>query len=395
MSSHDQSGFHTMAIHAGQEIDPTTGAVSIPIYQTSTFAFASTAQGAARFAGTEDGYIYTRLGNPTTRALEDCVSRLEGGYRGLATASGMAAVSSVYLALLGQGRHVVSSQSVYGPSRVILETQLSRFGVTASFVASERPEEIEAAMRPETDLVYIETPTNPTIEITDIAKTAEIAHAHDALLCVDNTFCSPYLQRPLEHGADIVLHSMTKFLNGHADVVAGMLVARNEEVFERLRPTVVTFGGTIDPHQAWLVLRGVKTLPMRVERSQRNAMHLAPWLEEHPKVRWVKYPGLESHPARDLVKRQMDGPGALISLEVEGGYEAGRALLDRVKLMTLAVSLGGIETLIQHPASMTHAGMTPESRARAGITDGLVRISIGCEDVEDLRADLEQALDLA
>jgi methionine-gamma-lyase len=395
MTEHAGSGFHTMAIHAGQEIDPTTGAVSVPIYQTSTFAFASTAQGAARFAGSEDGYIYTRLGNPTTRALEDCVARLEGGYRGLATASGMAAVSSVYLALLGQGRHVVSSRSVYGPSRVILETQLTRFGVTASFVASERSEDIEAAMRPETDLVYIETPTNPTIEITDIAKAASIAHAHGALLCVDNTFCSPYLQRPLEHGADLVLHSMTKFLNGHADVVAGMLVAGNEEVFERLRPVVVTFGGTIDPHQAWLVLRGVKTLPMRVERGQSNAMALAPWLEEHPKVRWVKYPGLPSHPARELVKRQMDGPGALLSLELVGGYEAGRALLDNVKLMTLAVSLGGIETLIQHPASMTHAGMTPESRARAGITDGLVRISIGCEDLEDLRADLEQALEKA
>ena len=393
MSGHDSGGFHTKAIHSGQEPDPVTGAISTPIYQTSTFAFASASQGAARFSGAEDGYIYTRLGNPTARALEDCVCDLEGGYRGLATASGMAAVSAVYLAVLSQGGHVVSSRSVYGPSRVILETQLVRFGVDASFVATEKPEEIEAAMRPETSLVYVETPTNPTIEITDIARAAGIAHANGALLCVDNTFCSPYLQRPLEHGADIVLHSMTKFLNGHADVVAGMLVARDEAIFGRLRSVVVSFGGTIDPHQAWLVLRGIKTLPMRIERAQKNAMALAGMLEEHPKVRWVRYPGLRSHPARDLVARQMDGPGALLSLELDGGYEAGRKLMDGVKLMTLAVSLGGIETLIQHPASMTHAGMTREGRAQAGITDGLVRLSIGCEDLEDLRRDLQQALD--
>jgi methionine-gamma-lyase len=392
MSHLDGAGVHTQSIHAGQEIDPATGAVCVPIYQTSTFAFESTAQGAARFAGEEDGYIYTRLGNPTTRALEDCVAELEGGYHGLATASGMAAVTSVYLALLGQGRHVVSSQSVYGPSRVVLETMFPRFGVESTFVATERAEEIEAAMRPETRLVYVETPTNPTIEITDLARAAEIAHAHDALLCVDNTFCSPVLQRPLEHGADIVLHSMTKFLNGHADVVAGMLVARNEAVFERLRPVVVNVGGTIDPHQAWLVLRGIKTLPLRVARSQENATALATLLEAHPKVRWVRYPGLESHPARELVERQMDGPGALLSFELQGGFGAGQRLLDRVRLMTLAVSLGGIETLIQHPASMTHAGMSREARVRAGITDGLVRLSVGCEDLEDLRADLERAL---
>jgi methionine-gamma-lyase len=393
MGSHDSGGLNTKAIHSGQEADPVTGAISIPIYQTSTFAFASASQGAARFSGAEDGYIYTRLGNPTARALEDCVSDLEGGYRGLATASGMAAVSAVYLALLGHGRHLVSSRSVYGPSRVILEQHFVRFGVEATFVATERSEDIEAAMRPETDLVYVETPTNPTIEITDIEKAAGIAHANGALLCVDNTFCSPCIQRPLEHGADIVLHSMTKFLNGHADVVAGMLVARDEEVFERLRSVVVNFGGTIDPHQAWLVLRGVKTLPMRIERAQRNAMALASMLEGHPKVKWVRYPGLASHPARDLIRRQMDGPGALLSLELDGGYEAGRTLMDGVRLMTLAVSLGGIETLIQHPASMTHAGMTREGRELAGITDGLVRLSIGCEDLDDLRADLEQALD--
>ncbi len=392
MSHDESSGFFTKAIHAGQEPDPLTGAISVPIYQSSTFVFDNTAQGAARFAGTEDGYIYTRLGNPTTRALEDCVAALEGGYRSLATATGMAAVCSAYFALLGAGSHIVSSRSVYGPSRVVLEKHFSRFGVESTFVASENADEIEKAMRPETKLVYIETPTNPTIEITDIARAAEIAHANGALLCVDNTFCSPHLQRPFEFGADISLHSMTKFLNGHADVVAGILVARTEEVFERLRPTVTTFGGTIDPHQAWLVLRGLKTLPMRVERGQANAIEIAKMLADHPKVEWVRYPGLKDDPAYELAQRQMDGPGSLMSFGLRGGLEAGRKLLDNVKLLALAVSLGGIESLAQHPASMTHAGMTPEARERAGITDGLVRISVGCEDLDDIRRDLEQAL---
>ncbi len=395
MQDHDAAGMYTKAIHAGQAIDPATGAVSVPIYQSSTFAFENTAQGAARFAGKEEGYIYTRLGNPTIRALEDCVTAMEGGYRGLATASGMAAVCSVYFALLGQGAHVVSSRSVYGPSRVVLEQQFSRFGVDATFVASEDADAIEKAMRPETKLVYIETPTNPTIEITDIARAAEIAHAHGALLCVDNTFCSPVLQRPIEYGCDIVLHSMTKFLNGHADVVAGMLVAKDEETFNKLRPTVVTFGGTMDPHQAWLVLRGIKTLPLRVMRGQENAAVVARRLSEHPKVEWVRYPGLESDPAFDLASKQMDGPGSLLSFGLTGGFEAGCKMLDSVELMALAVSLGGIETLIQHPASMTHASMAPEAREKAGITDGLVRLSVGCEDIEDILADLEQALDKA
>jgi methionine-gamma-lyase len=395
MSHDESSGMYTKAIHAGQEPDPVTGAVSTPIYQSSTFAFTDTAQGAGRFAGTEEGYIYTRLGNPTTRALEDCITAMEGGYRGLATASGMAAVCSAYFALLGQGAHVVSSQSVYGPSRTVLETHFSRFGVDATFVASQNAEEIEKAMRPETKLVYIETPTNPTIEVTDLALAAEIAHAHGALLCVDNTFCSPVLQRPFEFGADISLHSMTKFINGHADVVAGMLVARTEEVFNLLRPSVVTFGGTIDPHQAWLVLRGVKTLPMRVLRGQENAQVVARFLADHPKVEWVRYPGLESDPAFELAKKQMDGPGSLISFGLAGGFEAGRTVLDNVELMVLAVSLGGVETLIQHPASMTHAGMSPEARETAGITDGLVRLSVGCEDLEDILKDLGQALDRA
>jgi methionine-gamma-lyase len=244
MSSHD-GGFHTRSIHSGQ--DPVTGAVSVPIYQSSTFAFENTNQGSARFAGTEDGYIYTRLGNPTIRALEDCVANLEGGYRGLATASGMAAVCAVYVATLGQGAHVVSSCSVYGPSRTVLEQHFSRFGVDATFVHTETPGEIEKAIRPETRLVYVETPANPTVEITDLARAAEAAHAAGALLCVDNTFCSPCLQRPIEHGCDIVLHSMTKFLNGHADVVAGILVAKDEATFAKLRPVVTSFGGRWTP----------------------------------------------------------------------------------------------------------------------------------------------------
>lgn len=388
---HAGEGIFTAAAHAGG-IDKSTGAVMPPIYQTSTFAFENAAQGAARFAGEADGYIYSRMGNPTTRALEDSVAQLENGYGALATSTGMAAVATVFTTFLGQGLHVASTDSVYGPSRAILEKDLARFGVEASFVDTADPRKLEEAMRPTTRLVYIETPANPTIKLTDIAACAEIAHRHDALLVVDNTFMSPYLQQPFEMGADIVLHSMTKFLNGHSDVVAGIVVARTPELYRRLYKSLIYFGGTMDPHQAYLVLRGIKTLPLRVDRAQQNATRLAAYLEEHEKVAWVRYPGLESHPQYELAQRQMRGPGALISFEVEGGIDAGRQLLDSVRVPVLAVSLGGVESLIQHPASMTHAGVAPAARLAAGITDGLVRLSVGCEDYEDLRDDLEQAL---
>lgn len=393
--SHDlrRYGKNTQAIHAGQHVDEATGAVAPPIVQSSTFAFANCRQGADRFAGEADGFIYTRMGNPTIARLEEAVSTLEGGSQGLATGSGMAALCTVVFAVMNQGEHMVGTSSVYGPSRVVMERDFSRFGVESSFVETANLEAVRAAMRPNTSLVFVETPANPTISLTDIAAVAEIAHEHGSLLLVDNTFASPILQRPLELGADIVMHSMTKFINGHTDVVAGMIVPCDDELRARIKRAHSYLGACMDPHQAWLALRGFKTLGMRVRTAQENAGAVAPFLEQHPKVEWVRYPGLASHPQHELAKRQMDGPGSLISFEVRGGIEAGTRLLDNVKLMTLAVSLGGVETLIQHPPSMTHAAMSRDDRVAAGITDGLVRVSIGCEDVEDLIGDFEQALE--
>lgn len=385
--------FDTACIHAGQDPDELFGGVSVPIYQSSTFAFANAEEGADRFSGRSGGYKYTRLGNPTTAALEACVAELEGGGFALATASGMAAVSTAYLAFLAAGQHLVSTDSVYGPSRTLIEREFSRFGVTADFVDTSRPENLQAAIRPTTRLVYLETPANPTLAITDIAAAARIAHAAGALVVVDNTFCSPMLQRPLDLGADVVLHSMTKFLNGHSDVVAGILVTRDRTLADRLKTVLVQMGGTIDPHQAWLVLRGIKTLPLRVRAAQENARRLAEDLTRHPQVAAVTYPGLPGHPQYQLARKQMKGPGAMISFELAGGVEAGRLLMNGVKLATLAVSLGGIETLIQHPASMTHAAVPRAARLAAGIRDGLVRLSVGCETYEDLRRDLFDALD--
>ena len=393
MSHHDELRQASVAIHGGQQPDPATGAVVTPIYQCSTFAFESCDQGAARFSGAEPGFIYTRMGNPTTRAFERNVALLEGGFDGLATASGMAAVSTVFFTFLKQGDHVVSSEAVYGPSRGVLERHYARFGVEATFVDTGDLDAVRSAVRPNTKLLYVETPANPTLRLTDIAACAEIARTHDLLLVVDNTFATPVLQRPLELGADIVLHSITKFINGHADVVGGVVVPAREPEYTRLRGALNHLGGTMDPMQSWLVLRGVKTLVLRVEAAQRNARRLAAFLAEHPKVRTVSYPGLPGFPQAELAARQMRGPGALMAFEMAGGLEAGKRLLDSLELMTLAVSLGGVETLIQQPAGMTHAGVPRRERLAAGIADGLVRLSVGCEDVDDLLADLTQALD--
>jgi methionine-gamma-lyase len=384
-------GVNSRLVHGGHHADP-TGAVTVPIYQTSTFAFRDADHGAALFAGREQGFIYTRIGNPTIAALEESVASLEHGAGGIATSSGLGAVNTVYMALLGQGAHLVSTASVYGPSRGLIDRHYERFGVEADFVDTADLANLRRAMRPATRLVYVESPSNPAMQVTDIAGAAAIAHEHASLLVVDNTFASPYLQRPLDLGADVVLHSVTKFINGHADVVGGILVAREPRVLARLRDVMVQTGCNMDPHQAFLVLRGLKTLGLRVERAQRNAMAIAQWLEAHPKVARVRYIGLPSHPQHDLARRQMSGFGSMISFELRGGFEAGRQLMDRVRLATLAVSLGGVETLIEHPASMTHASMSKEARDAAGFTDGLVRYSVGIEDVEDLIADLDQAL---
>ncbi|MDR1459809.1 MAG: aminotransferase class I/II-fold pyridoxal phosphate-dependent enzyme [Bacteroidales bacterium] len=388
-----EQGFNTKLVHAG-DYDDMYGSAVMPIYQASTFKFENAKHGGDCFAGRSDGYIYTRIGNPTIDALENKLAELENGYRGIALSSGMAAVSTVYMALLGQGLHIVSSNAVYGPSRAILERDFSRFGVEYTFVDSTDLNAVKRAVRSNTKLLFIETPTNPTIEITDIQKVAEIAHKHDILLCVDNTFCSPYLQRPLDLGADIVLHSITKFINGHADVVGGAIVAKDPAVYKRLRQTMIYLGGNMDPHQAYLTSRGVKTLALRIDKSQASAMKIAQYLETHPKIEWVKYPGLTSHPQYELAKKQMNGFGTMMSFELKGGLEAGETLMNNVHLAILAVSLGGVETLIQHPASMTHAGLSREARQEAGITDGLVRFSVGIEECEDIIADLDTALNL-
>jgi methionine-gamma-lyase len=389
--SSDRQGINTKLVHAGHRTDP-TGAVTVPIYQTSTFAFRNAQHGAALFAGQADGFIYTRIGNPTIQALEEAVAALEHGHGGIATSSGMGAVSTVYFALLGQGSHMVGTASVYGPSRMLMESHFSRFGVESSFVDTSDPANIRAALRPNTKLIYVESPSNPTIQVTDLREAAAIAHQAGALLAVDNTFASPYLQQPLDLGADVVLHSVTKSINGHADVVGGIIVAKDPAVHQRLRSMMISLGCNMDPHQAFLVHRGLKTLGLRMERAQQNAAEIARWLEKHPKVEWVRYVGLPSHPQHEIAKRQMSGFGAMISFELKGGMEAGRRLMDRVKVATLAVSLGGVETLVEHPASMTHASMPAEARRAAGFTDGLVRYSVGIEDAADLIADLEQAL---
>jgi methionine-gamma-lyase len=385
--------FDSLLIHGGQMEDH-YGSVTTPIYQTSTFKFKSADHGAQCFSGEADGYIYTRLGNPTIRSLENAVAILEEGFGGIAASSGMGAISSVYLAYLNSGDHIVSHDALYGPSRGIVETILTRFGVEYSYIDATSLANVVEAIRPNTKLIYLETPSNPTMDIIDIEAVAKVAHARGIPVCVDNTFCSPYLQQPLKLGADIVVHSMTKFINGHADVVAGMIVTREEKDYKRIRSITANMGFNMDPHQAYLVLRGLKTLVLRIDRAQQSAYKIAQYLESHSKVEWVRYPGLKSHLQYELAQRQMKGPGAMISFELKGGIEAGKILMDHVRLIILAVSLGGIETLIQHPASMTHSKLPKEAREKAGITDGLVRLSVGIEDVDDIIADLDQALQL-
>lgn len=386
------AGFNTKLIHAGAFEDE-FGSATVPIYQSSTFKFKNAQHGADCFAGKSKGYIYTRIGNPTIRALEQNITSLENGFDGIATSSGMAAITSVYMALLGANSHIISTGAVYGPARGVLEQDFSRFNVEASFVDTSNTKNILEAKRPNTRVLYIETPANPTMDITDIEACAKIAKEHGLLLVVDNTFSSPYLQKPLDLGADVVLHSVTKFINGHADIVGGIIVAKDPEVYKKIRHSMVFMGCNMDPTQAFMVLRGVKTLSIRIDRAQENAKKVADFLASHPKVEWIRYPGLKNHPQHELAKKQMKGFGSMMSFGLKGGYEAGRKLMDHVQLALLAVSLGGVETLIQHPASMTHAGVSKENKKAAGITDDLVRFSVGIEDAEDIIGDLRQAFE--
>jgi cystathionine beta-lyase/cystathionine gamma-synthase len=375
-------GFSTRAIHAGQPPDPTTGSVSVPIYQTSTYVQDE--------LGKHKGFEYARVQNPTRQALEENIASLEGGLSGHAFASGMSAISTL-LTLVKAGEHVVCSRNVYGGTYRYFSQILENYELQFSWVDSSDLDAVGGAMRETTRMVYIETPTNPMMEITDIAGAAEIAHAGGALLAVDNTFLSPRFQRPLELGADVVIHSTTKFLNGHSDSLGGALVASRPEEGEWFAFVQKSAGAVLSPFDSFLVLRGLKTLAIRMERHESSGRAVAEFLEQHPKVGRVLYPGLPSHPGHELQKRQATGFGALITFDL-GTYEAAKGLLDNLEVMSLAESLGGVETLISHPASMTHASVPAEEGEKLGMTEGVVRVSVGIEDLEDLIADLESAL---
>lgn len=389
----------THAIHGGAPLKPDPyGAHIPPLYQTSTFSFDCVETGRKGFAGEEGGasHVYTRLGNPTMDALERTLAGLEApGAEGLAFGSGMAAISTLILAV-ARGGHVVAQEALYGCTSEFLKKQGPELGITTTFVDAREPANVVAALErhPDTRLVYLETPANPTMTLCDLREIAEAAHRAGARVSVDNTFATPYHQRPLELGADVVVHSTSKYVGGHGTVIGGALVTRDAELLESLRGFRKNLGGVPSPFDCWLLLSGLKTFPLRMERHASNAQAVAEWLEGHPAVERVHYPGLPSHPQHALAKRQMErGFGGVMSFELKGGFEAGVRLMDRVRLCTLAVSLGTVDTLIQHPASMTHSVVDPEMRARAGITEGLVRLSVGIEDVRDILADLEQGLE--
>jgi methionine-gamma-lyase len=385
------SSFDTECVHAGIG-EYEFGAVVPPIYQTSTFKFESADHGASLFAGTRKGYIYSRMLNPTVEALENCIAALEHGHKALGCGSGMAAIHTVFAALLSKGDHIICSTAVYGPTVTLLNNIFGKYGVETDFVDTSDLNKVNDAVRKNTKVIYVETPGNPTLSISDIKAIAEIAHKNGAVVVVDNTFMSPALQQPLTLGADVVLHSLTKFLNGHADVVGGVVVAKDEKTYLQFRKVLNQTGGVIDPFNSFLVHRGIKTLALRMERHSANAMTIAEYLETKSVIKNLVYPGLKSHPQYEIGLRQHKGHGGMITFEVEGGFEAGKVLMNSMKLCLLAVSLGGVESLIQHPASMTHYTMGPEARAAGGISEGLVRLSVGIENVNDIIDDLDQAL---
>ena len=386
------TGWSTKAIHAGEESLPKTGALIPPIYQNSTFRFETADECVAAFTDEDSGYVYTRWGNPTQSVLESKIAALEGAEAALATASGMAAVSTALLTLLASGDHVVAMDSLYSASYNILNGDLRRMGVETTFVVATDVSQIKRAIQSNTKVMYIESPANPTLKLVDIAACAEIAKAHGVTSMIDNTFATPCGQQPIELGIDVVVHSMTKYLSGNGTVIAGVIVGAKVFIDRAKKGALRNFGGVISPFNAWLTLHGVATLPLRFERHCANARVIAEFLESHPAIEWVRYPGLPSHPQHELAKRQMKHFGGMVTFELKGGREAGEWLVNRIQLCSLAVSLGDVRTLVCHPASTTHSQVPPEARRHAGITDGLVRVSVGLEDVEDIMADLDQAL---
>jgi cystathionine gamma-lyase len=377
-------GLGTRAIHAGQHPDPSTGAIMTPIYATSTYVQSS--------PGKHQGYEYSRTQNPTRMAYERCVADLEGGVAGFAFGSGLGGASTM-LDLLDSGDHVIAMDDLYGGTYRLFERVRRRSaGLDFTFIDLNDTAALKASLKPNTKMIWAETPTNPMLKLVDLAKLSAFAKKHGLILVVDNTFCSPMLQRPIEYGADLVLHSATKYLNGHSDMVGGIVVAANDEMAERMGFLQNSVGAVAGPFDSFLAMRGLKTLHLRMQAHCESALDIARWLEKHPAIEKVIYPGLKSHPQHALARRQMDGFGGIISAEVKGGIRAARKMLERCELFALAESLGGVESLIEHPGIMTHASIPPATRKRLGISDGLIRLSVGVEDVEDLRSELGRAL---
>jgi methionine-gamma-lyase len=384
--------FNTKAIHFGKIHDENYGAHASPIYQTSTFVFDNCSQGGERFAGTDSGYKYTRLGNPNSDEISIRMAALDETDAGIYTSTGMSAVSTVMLGLLKPGDHVIASDCLYGGTVALINKVIKEYKIDIEFIDFDNEEEFESSFRENTKMVYVETPANPTLSIIDLEKVSKITQVKDVILVVDNTFMTPYFQKPIKLGADIAVYSATKYINGHGDVVGGIITGKQSLIDKIRNPYLTSLGGTGSPFDSWLVSRGLKTLGLRMEKHNSNAQELAEYLEKHEKIEKVYYPGLKSFPQHELAKKQMEGFGGMISFELKGGYESGIDLLNNLDLISLAVSLGGVDSLIQHPSSMTHAAVPKEDRLKAGITDGLVRISVGIEDIEDIIQDLEKGL---
>lgn len=384
--------FATLCVHGSGGADPQTGAISVPIYQSSTFAFKSAKHGAALFAGEEEGYFYTRLGNPTTAALEREMAFLEGGEAALCFSSGMAAISAVILELCNSGDNLVSSDTVYGGTHNLYKETLPKWNIQVKEVNATDLAKVESAIDEKTRLVFIETPANPTLAIIDIEGCAKICSKHQIPLVIDNTFATPYLQRPIEMGADIIIHSATKYIGGHGDTIAGIVIGKKDFITNLRAKILRDLGAVISPLNSWLLLRGLKTLPVRMDRHCANAFEVAKFLSLHPKINWVRYPGLSTHPQYELACRQMKKFGGMITFEIKGDREAGEKLMNNVGLITLAVSLGDCDSLIEHPASMTHSTYSAQELAEVGISEGLIRLSVGLEDPSDIINDLKSAL---